>query len=78
LAPANLAVLRKSKKAPFATCLPLGKNPRYAMQDEGDDCIATLWKRAGVEPVPRERSRGLMAEWADAIAAGRSVPPITH
>jgi hypothetical protein len=32
----------------------------------------------GVEPVPRERAECLMAEWSDAIAAGRSVPPTSQ
>ena len=35
-------------------------------------------KRLGVEPVPRERAQGPIEEWSDAIAAGRSVPPIKH
>jgi hypothetical protein len=32
----------------------------------------------GVEQVPRNRAQDLMAEWADAITAGRSGPPPTH
>ena len=32
----------------------------------------------GVEPVPRDRAQDLMAEWSDAIAAGRSGPPSKH
>ena len=35
-------------------------------------------RRLGVEPVPRERAQDLIAEWSDAIAAGRSVPPTMH
>ena len=35
-------------------------------------------KRLGVTAVPRERAQDLIREWSDAIAAGRSVPPITH
>ena len=35
-------------------------------------------KRLGVTAVPRERAQELIREWSDAIAAGRSVPPITH
>ena len=35
-------------------------------------------ERLGVEPAPRERAPELKAEWSDAIAAGRAVPPITH
>ena len=34
-------------------------------------------RRLAVEPVSRERAHDLIAEWSDAIAAGRSVPPIT-
>ena len=35
-------------------------------------------RRLGVESVPRDRAEELMAEWSDAIAAGRTVPPTTH
>jgi hypothetical protein len=35
-------------------------------------------RRLGVEPVPRERAVGLIAEWSDAVATGRSVPPVKH
>ncbi len=35
-------------------------------------------RRLGVEPVPRERARKLIQEWADTIAASRSVFPIRH
>lgn len=31
-------------------------------------------QRLGVEPVPRERAQELIAEWSNAIAAGRSGP----
>ena len=30
----------------------------------------------GIEPVPRDRAHDLIAEWDDATAAGRTVPPI--
>jgi hypothetical protein len=36
------------------------------------------YRRAGVEPVPRERAQAPMAEWGAAIAAGRSTPPTKH
>ena len=35
-------------------------------------------RRLGFEPVSRDRAQGLIAEWSEAIAASRSVPPITH
>jgi hypothetical protein len=35
-------------------------------------------RRLGVQPVPRDRARGLIAEWSDAIASGQSVLPATH
>jgi len=35
-------------------------------------------RRLGVTAVPRDRAQDLIAEWSEAIAAGRSVPPITH
>lgn len=35
-------------------------------------------KRLGVNPVPRDRAQSLIAEWSDAIAAGRSGPPTSH
>jgi len=35
-------------------------------------------RRLGINPVPRERAEGLIAEWSAEIVAGRSVPPISH
>ena len=35
-------------------------------------------RRLGVEPVSQERAQGLMAEWSDALAGRRLVPPNTH
>lgn len=34
------------------------------------NCVET-YGRLGVEPVPRNRAQDLMAEWSDAITAGR-------
>ena len=34
-------------------------------------------RRLGVDPVPRERAQDFMAEWSNAIAAGRA-PPTIH
>jgi len=35
-------------------------------------------RRLGIDAVPRELAQRLIAEWSEAIAAGRSIPSITN